>query len=414
MKSESTNSAKLAKRDFQRFLYARFLGTSANKMMLVALGWQMYDLTGSAFDLGLVGLFQFIPALMLTLPAGYLVDKLDKRYILAGSLLFQSLACVSLATATAGHWVSRELIFGVCLIIGTARSFQLPSQQAMIPSLLPSHMLTRALSQNSAVNKMAIVGGPALGGFIYAYSGIFLYWFCTALLFFSFFCIAAIRTLRIHKMESVMTLNSVFAGFNFIWKHKIVLGACSLDLFATVLGGAVALLPILAKDVLHTGSWGVGLLRAAAAAGGLTVAVAMARYPIERRVGFRMFAAVAVYGMAIIVLSQSTTLILSCAALAVSGAADTISGILRQSLIQLEVTDSMRGRVSAANSTFVLASNQLGEFRAGATADWLGAVNALMVGAVGSLLIVCIWTRLFPALARRDLMYSANTSGADD
>jgi MFS family permease len=394
----------LEERDFQRFLVTRFFGASANQMLMVAVGWQMYDLTGSAWNLGLVGLFQFIPALLLTLPAGYLVDKYDRRYLLSTALMLQSLACIFLAVATAGHWVNRDLILGVCLIIGMAKAIQMPSTQALLPSLLPYHRLTRALSQNSAINKMAVVGAPALGGLVYAYSALGLYGLCTTILLIAFYCTISIRPLPRHDTTTVMDLSSLFAGFRFIWNHKIVLGACSLDLFATLLGSATALLPILAKDVLHTGPWGVGLLRAAMAVGGLSVAIAMTRYPIERRVGFRMFVAVAIYGIGMIILSRSTTLVLSCLALAISGAADTISVVLRQSLIQLETSDSMRGRVSAANSTFVGASNQLGEFRAGVTAEWLGATSALFAGAIGTMMVVAIWTRLFPDLARRDAM----------
>ena len=397
---------KRLSRDLQRFLWTRFLGTLANQMMLVALGWQMYDLTGSAWDLGLVGLYQFLPALLLTVPAGYLVDKVDRRSVLAASLALQAVVGFGLAWASGSGGVQRELILALSVALGVARALQLPSQQAMLPSMAPLDQLPRLLAQNSAVIKMAVIGGPALGGFIYATGAPMLYGVCTVLLVLSVGFVASIRPAARSTGSGMMTMATLFAGFGFIWRHKIVLGAMSLDLFAVILGGATALLPIFAKDILHTGPWGLGLLRSAPAVGGLAMAVLMARVPIERHVGRRMFVAVAIYGLATLVFSLSTVFLLSFVALVVCGGADTISTVLRQSLIQLETHDGMRGRVSAVNATFVGASNQLGEFRAGATAQWLGAVGAVVVGASGTLLVVALWMRLFPALAKRDRMRS--------
>lgn len=403
--AETVGRANLA-RDLRRFLLSRFLGTSANQMLLVALSWQMYDLTNSAWDLGMVGLLQFLPGLLLTIPAGYLVDTVDRRAVLVASLVLQAMVACGLACASYGGWVDRGLILTLSIAIGVARALQMPSQQALLPSMVPYGVLPRALAQNAAVIKTAVVGGPALGGIIYAAGAPLLYGICTFLLALSIGFVLAVRPVVRAVARERVTIESLFGGFGFIWRHKIILGAMSLDLFAVILGGTTALLPIFAKDILHTGPWGLGLLRSAPALGGLGMAVLMTRFSIERHVGRRMFMAVAVYGLAMLVFSISTSLALSLFALAVGGCADTLSVVLRQSLIQLETHDGMRGRVSAVNATFVGASDQLGAFRAGASAEWLGAVSAVVVGAAGTLVVVVTWICLFPTLARRDRLRS--------
>jgi MFS family permease len=388
-------------RSFKFFLWTRLLGTAANQMLLVALGWQMYDLTGSAWDLGLVGLLQFIPGLLLTIPAGQLVDRYDRRLVLAASLAIQGLAALLLAWASGGHWVQRDLILALSVAMGVARALQAPSQQAIVPSLVPKDQLARAMVASTAMMKIAVVGGPALGGFLYATGAVVVYGVCASLGLLSLVCVASIRKAPPLPRERV-TLSTVFAGVRFIWTKKVVLGAMSLDLFAVVLGGATALLPIYAKDILQTGPWGLGLLRAAPAMGALLMAWALGHWPLERRVGHKMFAAVAVYGIAILVFAVSTSFAVAMAALIVSGAGDMVSIVIRQTLVQLETPEEMRGRVSAVNATFIGASNQLGEFRAGATAAWLGAVGAVIMGAVGTLIVTALWMKLFPPLLRRD------------
>jgi MFS family permease len=390
-------------RSFKFFLWTRLLGTAANQMLLVALGWQMYDLTGSAWDLGLVGLLQFIPALLLTIPAGQLIDRVDRRLVLAASLAIQGAAALMLAWASAGHWVQRDLILALSVAMGVARALQAPAQQAIVPSLVPADQLARAMVVSTAMMKIAVIGGPALGGFLYALGAVVVYGVCAFIGLLSLICVASIRKAPPLPREKV-TFATLFAGFHFIWEKKVVLGAMSLDLFAVVLGGATALLPIYAKDILHTGPWGLGLLRAAPAMGALVMAWAMGRWPLERRVGHKMFAAVAIYGVAIFAFALSTNFIVAMLALAVSGAADMVSIVIRQTLVQLETPEEMRGRVSAVNATFIGASNQLGEFRAGATAalPFLGAVGAVVLGAVGTLIVTALWMRLFPSLAARD------------
>jgi MFS family permease len=390
--------------NFRRFLIVRLLGTAAQQMILVALGWQMYELTASAWDLGLVGLVQFVPALALTIPAGQLVDRVDRRRVLTWALALQALVAGVLASASAWDWVNRELVLALGAVIGVARALQMPAQQALMPGLVSLAQLPRATATSSSVLQVAIIGGPALGGFVYTAGASVVYMLAFVMLGVSIGCVAAIRYERSPMPRTPITLASVFAGFRFIWANKVVLGAASLDLFAVLLGGAVALLPIFARDVLQTGPWGLGLLRAAPAAGAFAMAVALARSPLDRHVGRWMFGAVALYGVATFAFALSTVLVLSLAALALSGAADMISVVIRQTLVQLETPDPMRGRVSAVNATFIGASNQLGEFRAGAIAEWLGAVGSVVVGSIGTLVVVGAWMRLFPSLLQRDRM----------
>lgn len=385
-----------------RFLWVRLAGTTAAQMLLVALAWQMYELTSSAWDLGLVGLVQFLPALLLTIPAGQIVDRVDRRLVLAGSLMLQVLVAGVLAWASAAGTVSRELILLFCVVIGIARALQMPAQQALLPSLVTPEVLPRALAVSSAVMQVAVIGGPALGGFVYGAAAAAAYGVAFALFVLSLLIVAGIRYRRAAPDGTRVTLASVLAGFGFIGRHKTVLGALSLDLFAVLLGGATALLPMFAKDVLDTGAWGLGFLRAAPAVGAFVVGVTLARWPLRHRVGRWMFGAVAVYGLAILCFAMSTSFALSLIALAVSGAADMVSVVIRQTLVQLETPDDLRGRVSAVNSTFIGASNQLGEFRAGAVAAWLGPVGSLVAGAFGTLVVVALWMRLFPSLATRD------------
>ena len=397
---------------FRRFLGARLCSMGAQQMVLVALGWQMYDLTASAWDLGLVGLMQFVPALVLTIPAGQLVDRVDRRRVLAASIALQAGVALVLASASGGDWMRRELILGLSIAIGAARALQMPAQQAMLPSLVPIVQLPRAMALSSSAMQIAVIGGPALGGFVYALGALAVY-----LAAFVLFAVALWFVLRIHAKRlppptAPVTLASVFAGFRFILRHKVVLGAISLDLFAVLMGGATALLPIFAKDVLQTGPWGLGLLRGAPAIGALAMALWLARTSLGRSVGRLMFASVAIYGVAILAFAASTSLVLSMIALAISGAADMVSVVIRQTLVQLETPDEMRGRVSAVNATFIGASNQLGEFRAGAMAAWIGTIGSVVVGGLGTLVVVGLWIRLFPSLLARDRLDAAGSGSA--
>jgi len=393
---------------FRRFLWTRLLGTAANQILMVALAWQIYDISGSAWDLGMVGLMQFVPALLLTLPAGQWVDRVDRRGVLAAALVLQAIAAVILTVGTLQGWVDRNLIFGMCVIMGVARALQMPAQQAIVPALVAVEELPRAFAASSTLLKLAVIGGPVLGGFLYAFGPAVAYGVCLAFLVVSAAYVASIERIPVSKSASPVSVESLFAGIGFIWRRKEILGAISLDLFAVLLGGATALLPIYAKDILHTGPWGLGFLRAAPAVGALVVGIVLAQRPLNRHAGRRMFVSVAIYGVAIVVFGVSRDFTLSMIALAVSGGADMVSVVVRQTLVQLDTPDEMRGRVSAVNGVFIGASNELGEFRAGTMAEWMGAMPAAVAGGIGTLVVAALWIKWFPALARRDRLLERN------
>ncbi|PZQ64396.1 MAG: MFS transporter [Variovorax paradoxus] len=381
---------------------ARMLGTAAQQMLMVAVGWHMYDITGSAWDLGLVGLFQFVPALLLALYAGHVVDQHHRGRILALCLAAQGgVAAALLGAHLVGH-DSRALLLGLSLVLGAVRAFQMPAQQSLTPLLVPPLMLPRAMAFSSAGQQASIIGGPALGGLLFVAGMGVVYG--ASLLLFAAACVLVARLRYVHNapQREPVTAATLLAGVRFIWQRKPVLGAVSLDLFAVLLGGAVALLPIYAKEILHTGPWGLGLLRSAPAVGALAMSITLTRTPVERHVGRTLLLAVGAFGLCMVVFGLSTSFIVSLVALAVSGAADMVNVVIRQTLVQLETPDAMRGRVSAVNSIFIGASNQLGEFESGATAALLGPVGSVVAGGVGTVLVALAWFRLFPGLAQRD------------
>ena len=415
-----------------RLLTARSTGGAANQMLMVALGWQMYDLTGSAWDLGLVGLAQFVPALLLTLPAGHLADRHDRRRLLAVALALQGVAAAVLAAFSLGGWVGPGPIFAMSLVLGMARALQMPAQQALLPSLVPPALLSRAIAASSSTLQAAVIGGPALGGLLYAlgpwlvgsrgaapgaaataqhageaaaaqHAGAALvYGVCLVLLGVAIAGVLAIRHRPPTGQRAAPGVAELTAGLRFIGQRPVLLGAISLDLFAVLLGGATALLPIFARDILHTGPEGLGLLRAAPAVGALLTGLWLARRPVVARAGRRLLLAVALFGVAMIAFALARSFWPAFVALAVSGAADMVNVVIRQTLVQLETPDAMRGRVGAVNSVFIGASNQLGEFESGATAALLGPVGSVLLGGVGTLVVVGLWWRLFPALVARD------------
>jgi hypothetical protein len=372
-------------------------------MLLVAIGWQMYDLTGSAWDLGLVGLLQFLPALALVLVAGHVVDRHHRARIVALCVAGQGLVALVLAAAPFDAVAQRTLLLALSAVLGAVRAFQMPAQQALVPLLAPPALLPRAMAFSSAGLQGAIIAGPALGGFVYVAGASVVYGLCAAL-----FVLASALCLRIRHADpppgEPLSLHTLLAGVRYVQHNKVVLGAISLDLFAVLLGGAVALLPMFAKDILHVGPWGLGLLRGAPALGALAMSVVLTRWPIARHAGAKLFAAIAVFGLATVVFGLSTSFALSMLALVATGAADMVSVVVRQTMIQLETPDAMRGRVSAVASVFIGGSNQLGEFESGATAAWLGPVGSVVLGGAGMLLVVALWWVWFPALARRDAL----------
>ncbi len=280
----------------------------------------------------------------------------------------------------------------------------MPAQQALAPLLVPAPLLPRATAFNSAGTEVAVIGGPALGGLVFVAGAGAVYGVCLSLLLLAAVLALRLRYRHVAPAHEPVTLASVSAGLTFVWRSKLLLGAVSLDLFAVLLGGATALLPMFAKDILQVGPWGLGLLRAAPAVGALLMSLVLTRWSIERGVGHKLLAAVAVYGLCMLAFGLSTSFVLSLLVLAISGAADMVSVVIRMTLVQLETPDEMRGRVSAVNSIFIGASNQLGEFESGATAAWLGPVGSVVLGGVGTLLVAAAWLRLFPALAHRDRM----------
>ncbi|MEI6549976.1 MAG: MFS transporter [Betaproteobacteria bacterium] len=393
----------LAQKPFLRFWLARVSGILANQMLSVALAWHMYEITGSAWDLGLVGLFQFVPALILTLPAGHIVDKLNKVHIYAACMLIQAAVACLLVWGTQADAVTREWVLFVSAILGMVRSFQMPTQQALTPHLVPPNLLQRAVALSSTGVQTAVISGPALGGILYATHVNAVYAICAVFLLLAFFFTLTVR--YDHKpSRAAADLKSVLAGAHFVWHHKVLLGAIALDLFAVLLGGATALLPIFAKDILHTGPEGLGILRSSPAVGALLMAVVLTKWPIERKVGRWMLVAVAVFGIANFVFGLSTNMALSIAALMVTGAADNVSVVTRITLLQLETPEDMRGRVAAVNSIFIGASNQLGEFESGATASMWGPVGSVVFGGLATVGVALAAIKIFPDLANRDKM----------
>ena len=395
-------TALLGHRAYVFFWWTRLSAQLAAQMLMVALGWQMYDLTGSAWDLGLVGLAQFLPALLLTLPGGHVADRHHRGRILLAATLLQTAMAVVLALACHGGWMSRSLILCVSIVFGVAKAFQMPASQALPALLVPPALLGQAVAFGSSGMQVAIIGGPALGGFLYVAGAEVVYAAGAGLLLLACGLSTGIRYATPPAPREPASWSSVLAGVRFLRGQPVMLGAMSLDLFAVLLGGATALLPMFAKDILHTGPWGLGLLRAAPAVGALAVSVWLARRPLQRQVGRTLIGAVAVFGLCLLVFGLSRSFWLSLLALMASGGADMVSVVVRQTLVQLGTPDTMRGRVSAVNSIFIGASNQLGEFESGATAALLGPVGSVVLGGVGVLVVAGLWIRWFPDLWRRD------------
>jgi MFS family permease len=393
---------------YLRFWAGRLAGTMGNQMLMVGVAWQMYDLTHSAWNLGLVGLFQFVPALALALVSGHLADRHDRRHIVSMALALQLAAALVLLLATQERWVTRDLILAVSLLLGVARSFQMTAQQALTPLLVPPTMLARALAFSASGMQVAIIGGPALGGFLYAAGAGVVYVVCAALFVLGAGLVWSVRYEHKPGPREPVTMDTLLAGVRFIRAKPVVLGAISLDLFAVLLGGATALLPIYARDILHVGPEGLGLLRGAPAVGALAMSLALARRTIQRHAGPILFGSVAVFGITTIVFGVSHWFWLSMAMLFINGGVDMVSVVVRQTLVQLDTPDAMRGRVSAVNSIFIGASNQLGEFESGAVAALLGPVGSVVLGGVGTLAVVGLWMRWFPVLRERESLSVAN------
>jgi MFS family permease len=394
-------------RDFRLFLGVRVVSTLAVMIQSVAVGWQVYDMERTPLALAWVGLAEFVPMFLLTLPAGAVVDHTDQRKVLAAAFFIQALSAALLLTLSVMHVRVAWAFYAVIAVFGVARGFYGPSAQSLLAFLVPRERLPKSIALSASVFQAAVIAGPALGGFIYALGPVPTYGACLTA-----YCGAAVATATFGGRRNppqpggAGPVARVREGLSFVFSRPVVLGAISLDLFAVLLGGAVALLPVFARDILHVGPQGLGALRSATAVGATCTALLLARFPIKRHTGHRMFAAVALFGVATIVFGLSRNMYLSMAALVVLGVADQISVYVRSSLIQLATPDAMRGRVSAVNMLFIGASNELGEFESGVTAAWFGTVPAVVVGGIGTLIVVGLWMRFFPHLRRVDRLDS--------
>lgn len=406
--ASSSNDSLWHHPPFIAFWFARMASGFGFQMLSVAVGWQIYAMTGRAFDLGLIGLVQFIPSLVLALPAGHVADQFERRRIVLFGQIVEWLAIALLAAMSLMNGIHEVGILSLVFVIGVAKAFEFPALQSMLPALVPLRVLPRAMAINASAGQAAMIIGPAIGGFLYVAGPGVVYSVCGVLYLISVSLMTRLRYEQAPLKREPATLKTVFAGVHFIRARKDVLGVISLDLFAVLLGGATALLPIFAKDILHTGPWGLGLLRAAPAVGALLMAVWLARHDMQRRVGSIMFASVAGFGIATLVFAVSTTLWLSLVALFALGAFDMVSMVIRGALVQLDTPDDMRGRVSAVNAIFINTSNQLGEFESGMLAAWVGAVGATVIGGVGTLVVVGLWMAMFPSLRRRQQLHVAN------
>jgi MFS family permease len=413
MSAELAAAAPLYRRhDLNLFLMSRFLSTIAMMVQSVAVGWQVYDISHDPLSLGLVGLSEFVPMFLLTLPAGDIVDRFNPRRILAASFAAEALCGALLFGVAFIHLHAVWPFFVVMVLFGAARGFSGPSGQSLVPFLVPSEILPRAIAWSSSALQVGVIAGPAIGGLLYALGPQAAYALC-----FLAFLGAAIgvsflggRERRADATHKSTAIARVAEGIAYVRSRPIILGAISLDLFAVLLGGSVALLPVFARDILHTGPIGLGILRSSTAVGAALMAFTLAHTPMTRHAGIKMFAAVALFGVATIVFGLSTNFFLTLAALAVLGISDMISVYVRGALVQFATPDSMRGRVSSVNMLFVGASNELGEFESGVTAAWFGTVPAVILGGIGTLVVVVVWMWLFPPLRKVDHLQDAKVS----
>ncbi len=388
----------LQNKPLKLLIVARILTNLAYQMFAVAIGWQMYSLTHSAFYLGVVGLAQFLPMLVLSLLVGHLSDRYDRRKIITISQIVESIFILVLAFGCYRNLITKERFLVLIFFIAVAHSFEGPPMQALLPNIVSSDIFPRASALMSSASQFAVIIGPAVGGILYSFVSTLVYALSGILLLISSIFISQI-SMRAEaiKLEPA-NIKSLFAGITFIKSKPIILGAISLDLFAVLFGGATALLPIYASKILMIGAWGLGILRSAPAVGALLMSALLARKPLKQNVGRTMFIAVICFGLATIVFSISKSVVISFLALFVLGASDVISVVIRSTLVQLETPDYMRGRVSAVNMLFIGTSNQLGEFESGFTAYLFGTIPATLIGGIGTIAVVMIWTRLFPSL----------------
>jgi MFS family permease len=396
--------AVLRNRDFSLYLASRFFGSIATQMIIMAVGWQVYHITGQVLDLGLIGLSQFLPFLCLVLLSGHVADQFDRRIIILICQCAYGLCALTLLGFALAKITVTLPIFGVLALFGITRAFQVPASQSFVPTIVPLETLRNALAINSSANQVAAITGPSLGGVIYALAEIDLgrnsgasvvYGAAAVLLLAAILMIVLVRKRRLPSPRSALSWNTLLEGVRFVWRRKTVLGAISLDLFAVLFGGATALLPAYTHDVLHAGPAVFGALRAAPGVGAGLTALILAYRPVTRHVGKVMFLGVGAFGAATVILGVTHWFWVAMAALVILGVGDMISVFVRSLLVQLETPDTIRGRVSAVNSVFIGASNELGEFESGTTAAWFGLVPAIVFGGVATLVVSALWARVF-------------------
>jgi MFS family permease len=390
--------------DFRYYMTARFLATTSSEMQAVAVGWQIYSLTHRPFDLGMVGLAQFLPGIFLFLVTGHTADRLPRRTILMMCAAVFAVCSAALLIFSIRGVSSVLPIYAVLLANGVVRAFNGPASQALLPQMIPSEHFPNAVAWNSSVNQGAMVSGPMLGGLIYGITGrpspVYA---CAVIAYLTAFGLFwAVRVAGKERARTVATPGVVLEGIRYIWRNKLILGTISLDLFAVLLGGAVALMPVYAREILKVGAFGLGMLRAAPSTGAVLMAIVVAHWPLRRRAGAAMLWCVFGFGVFTVLFGLSRTVPVALAALLMVGACDMVSVIVRHTLVQLNTPDEMRGRVSAVNMVFIGASNEVGQFESGVTAQWLGTVPAVIAGGIGTILIVSLWAWLFPALRKVD------------
>ncbi|GAA4339811.1 MFS transporter [Pigmentiphaga soli] len=397
---ETSAGAVPWRENYVSFAISRVLSAIASQGIAISLGWLVYDKTHSAFYLGLIGLCQFLPMVVLTLVVGQVADRFDRRRIALAAQIVKAIVAIGLSWSIWSGTLGVPMIFLAVVILGAAQSFEQPTMQSLVPSIVPPSALQQALSVTTALTQTATIVGPAVGGVVYGINPLAPFVLAAVLFVLASVCVKSIKTVRGGNNRGPVTLGSAFAGVSFIFDRPVMLGVISLDLFAVLLGGTTALLPIFARDILQAGPWALGLLRSASSVGAVLMSLFITRVPLKTAIGLKMLGAVAVFGLATIVFALSTNIVLSIIALAVLGAADTISMVVRITLVQLLTPDEMRGRVNAVNSLFVGTSNQLGEFYSGTLAGFVGPVASGVIGGVSTLVVVAMWLRLFPDLRK--------------
>ena len=403
------DSTLLKNKSLRLLMVARVSTNFAYQMITVAIGWQMYSMTKSAFYLGIVGLVQFLPMLFLSLFVGHISDSYDRRKIISISQITQCIFILIMAFGNYSEFITKERFLLIIFFIAIAHSFEGPPMQALLPNIVSRDIFPRASALVSSVSQVAVIIGPAVGGILYSFGPTIVYTLTGALYLISSILISKISMGNEEFKSEPVSIKSLFAGIFFIKSRPIILGAISLDLFAVLFGGATALLPIYASSILMIGSFGLGVLRSAPAIGALLISAYLARRPLKHNVGKTMFIAVIFFGLSTIAFAISKSVIISFLSLFVLGASDVISMVIRSTLVQLNTPDNMRGRVSSVNMIFIGTSNQLGEFESGVTASLFGAVPAVFIGGIGTIIVVMLWMKLFPSIFHVDKFESSET-----